>query len=183
MASLELPGSDYVRAGLEDLARGIESMPALLVSIGAPRLRRLGFMVETPIPSPEHRLYELLSESYPDGAHSRYNTLVRRLVSFERAAECALADADRVRRFMKAFGLEAPTETRVYLAGGATAVLLGWRPTTIDVDIKIVPRTDTLLHAIPWIKRKPQHQRRTRLPRRLHPGAVWLGRAEPLHRA
>lgn len=84
-----LPGDEYVRAGLEDLARGIESMPALLVSIGAPRLRRLGFAVENPIPSPEHRLYELLRKSDPDSAHARYNALIRRLVSFERAAECA----------------------------------------------------------------------------------------------
>ncbi|MGH2371855.1 MAG: hypothetical protein ACRDIC_00030 [bacterium] len=84
-----LPGGDYIRTGLEDLARGVESVPALLVSIGAPRLRRLGFVVENPIPSPEHRLYELLRQTDPDGAHSRYNALIRRLVSFERAAECA----------------------------------------------------------------------------------------------
>lgn len=85
----ELPGSDLIRAGLEDLARNTESIPALLVSIGAPRLRRLGFVIESPIPSPEHRLYELLQRSDPDSAHSRYNSLIRRLVSFERAAECA----------------------------------------------------------------------------------------------
>lgn len=64
-------------------------MPALLVSIGAPRLRRLGFPLAKPIPLPELRLYELLHQSDPDSAHSRYNALVRRLVSFERAAECA----------------------------------------------------------------------------------------------
>ncbi|MGH2372197.1 MAG: hypothetical protein ACRDIC_01780, partial [bacterium] len=89
MESEALPGDEYVRAGLNDLARGIESVPALLVSIGAPRLRRLGFAVENPIPSPEHRLYQLLLESDRDGAHSRYNALIRRLVSFERAVECA----------------------------------------------------------------------------------------------
>jgi len=89
MISQDLPGSDYVRVGLKDLTRGVESIPALLVSIGAPRLRRLGFTIENPIPSPEHRLYELLRESDPDGAHSQYNALIRRLVSFERAAECA----------------------------------------------------------------------------------------------
>jgi len=64
----------------------------------------------------------------------------------------ALADADRIRRFMKALGAEAHTETRVYFTGGATAVLFDWRSTTIDVDIKIVPETDTLLRAIPRIK-------------------------------
>jgi len=83
-----LPGSDLIAAGLEDLSRGIHSIPALLVSIGAPRLRRLGYHLPNPIPDPEHRLYDLLHEADPDAAHSRYNALVRRLVSFERAAEC-----------------------------------------------------------------------------------------------
>jgi hypothetical protein len=40
------------------------------------------------ISSPEHRLYEKLAEIGSDSAHSRYNALVRRLVSFESAAEC-----------------------------------------------------------------------------------------------
>ena len=83
-----LPGSDLIAAGLEDLSRGAHSIPALLVSIGAPRLKRLGFQIPDPIPDPEHRLYDLLHEADPDAAHSRYNALVRRLVSFERAAEC-----------------------------------------------------------------------------------------------
>jgi len=84
-----LPGAELVRNGLEDLSRGVESVPALLVSIGAPRLRRIGLRVpETTFPEPEHRLYELLSRTDPDSAHSRYNALIRRLVSFERAAEC-----------------------------------------------------------------------------------------------
>jgi len=83
------PGGDLVREGLVDLSRGIESIPALLVSIGAPRLRQIGMAVpETPIPEPEHRLYALLAKTDPDSAHSRYNALIRRLVSFERAAEC-----------------------------------------------------------------------------------------------
>ncbi len=84
-----LPGGDLVREGIEDLSRGIESAPALLVSIGAPRLRRIGIPIpETVFSEPEHRLYELLARSDVDSAHSRYNALVRRLVSFERAAEC-----------------------------------------------------------------------------------------------
>lgn len=84
-----LPGFDLVETGLVDLARGVESEAALLVSIGAPRLRRLGIPVGAAFDSPEHRLYELLCNEDPDGAHSRYNALIRRLVSFERAAECA----------------------------------------------------------------------------------------------
>lgn len=86
-----LPGGDLIRQGLDDLAQGHESEASLLVLIGAPRLRRLGIevpVVETPGIT-EHRLYERLARLDPDGAHSRYNALIRTLVSFERAAECA----------------------------------------------------------------------------------------------
>lgn len=84
-----LPGQDFIEVGLTDLQRGRESVPALLVSIGAPRLRRLGVRLPVTIPSPEERLYDLLALEDPDAAHGRYNALIRRLVSYERAAECA----------------------------------------------------------------------------------------------
>ena len=83
-----LPGADIVEEGIEDLRCGRETRAALLVSIGAPRLRRLGFSIPDIIESPEHKLYFRLQETDPDSAHSRYNALIRRLVSFERAAEC-----------------------------------------------------------------------------------------------
>ncbi len=89
MAKTEFPGEDLIRAGLDDLARGTESVPAVLVSIGAPRLVRLGYSIPHPIEEPERRLYELLHEADPATAHSRFNAFIRRLVSFERAAECA----------------------------------------------------------------------------------------------
>lgn len=63
-----------------------------------------------------------------------------------------LADADRIRRFMAALGRQADQDARVYLTGGATAVLMGWRASTIDVDIKIVPDIDRLFRTIPVIK-------------------------------
>jgi hypothetical protein len=44
----------------------------------------------------------------------------------------------------------------VYLTGGATAVLHGWRTSTVDVDIKIVPDTDRVLRAIPALKERLQ---------------------------
>jgi hypothetical protein len=85
-----LPGGDLVQAGIDDLARGVESIPALLVSIGADRLGRAGLAVPAPVlASPERRLYDLLAKDDPDAAHSRYNALIRRLVSCERALECA----------------------------------------------------------------------------------------------
>lgn len=84
------PGEDIILQGLSDLSEGLETMPSLLVSIGAPRLRRLGFDIPSNVfPSPEHRLYALLAADNSNAAHSRYNALIRRLVSFERAAECA----------------------------------------------------------------------------------------------
>jgi hypothetical protein len=93
-----LPGADLVRAGLRDIEAGVESVAALLVLVGAPRLRRLGFDVPDDTPYfPEDRLYALLSEEFGNAAHSRYNALIRTLVSFERAAECA-ATASRASR-------------------------------------------------------------------------------------
>ena len=84
-----LPGEDLVQQGVADLARGLETIPGLLVAIGAPRLRRLGVSLPDVLPEgPEHQLYALLSATDGDNAHSRYNALIRRLVSFEQAAEC-----------------------------------------------------------------------------------------------
>ncbi len=85
---LDLPGANLIEKWIADLERETESIEALLASIGARRLTQLGFRVPSPIPSPEHRLYAVLAAREGDGAHSRYNALVRRLVSFERAAEC-----------------------------------------------------------------------------------------------
>ena len=85
----ELPGADLVERGLADLRAREESIEALLVSIGAPRLAGLGYDVTGAIDAPEKRLYERLAADGEDAAHSRYNALVRRLVSFERAAACA----------------------------------------------------------------------------------------------
>lgn len=42
--------------------------------------------------------------------------------------------------------------TTVYLTGGATAVLLGWRDATVDVDIKVVPDDGSLLRQISLLK-------------------------------
>jgi hypothetical protein len=85
-----LPGGELIARGLRDLAAGVESVESLVVLTGAPRLRRLGFAVPDDTPYyPEDRLYARLAEKHGDGAHSQYNALIRTLVSFERAAECA----------------------------------------------------------------------------------------------
>jgi hypothetical protein len=84
-----LPGAELIEAGLADLACHVESVPALLVAIGAPRLRQLGIAVPETLHNPEHRLYALLAQHDSDSAHGRYNALIRRLVSYERALACA----------------------------------------------------------------------------------------------
>jgi hypothetical protein len=89
MVSHCLPGEDLIADGIRDLGARARTAAALLVSIGAPRLRQLGYAVPDPFPDPEHALYLLLARERSATAHSRYNALVRRLVSFERAAACA----------------------------------------------------------------------------------------------
>ncbi len=63
-----------------------------------------------------------------------------------------LADSARIEQFMRELGRAASVDGRVYLTGGATAVLYGWRDTTIDVDIKLIPDRDEILREIPRLK-------------------------------
>jgi hypothetical protein len=63
-----------------------------------------------------------------------------------------LADAAHIEQFMRALGRAAKVEGRIYLTGGATAVLQGWRASTIDVDVKLIPDQDELLREIPKLK-------------------------------
>jgi len=87
----DLPGGEMLAQGMEDLRRGTDSVPALLVLIGAPRLQQLEFDVPRAAPNdplPEHRLYERLANEHGNAAHSRYNALLRTLTSFTRAAAC-----------------------------------------------------------------------------------------------
>lgn len=83
------PGGELIAKGLADILAGeTDTIESLLVMIGAERLRRAG--IDVPAvdrPSPEHALYAALADS--PNAHSRYNALLRRLVSFEHSVECA----------------------------------------------------------------------------------------------
>jgi len=95
----DLPGADLLARGLADLYLGKASENALLVSIAGPRLRGLGLevpelpkrVVDGAVESYEHRLYDLLSDQDRARAHSRYNAVLRRMVSYARAAEHASA--------------------------------------------------------------------------------------------
>lgn len=62
--------------------------------------------------------------------------------------------AKRLRAFMRAIAAGAREPGRIYLTGGASAVLRGWRDSTVDIDIKIVPENDRILRAIPDLKER-----------------------------
>ena len=68
----------------------------------------------------------------------------------------ALTDGNRIREFMAALGREARGETRVYFTGGVCAVLEGWRASTIDADIRMVPERDELFRAVAILKERLQ---------------------------
>ena len=63
-------------------------------------------------------------------------------------------DRERLERLIAALGREGRAAARVYFTGGATALLLGWRTSTIDVDLRIEPDSDPLLRALPQIKER-----------------------------
>jgi len=84
-----LPGEDLITQGLRDLEQGAETIESLLVSMSAPQLRALGLVVAAPFDEPELRLYRRLATQHGAAAHSQYNALVRRIVSYQRAAACA----------------------------------------------------------------------------------------------
>lgn len=86
----DLPGAHLIRQGLADIAGNRETIAACLVQIGSPKLKRCGLPLNTPDEmalDADHRLYHLLGREHGDEAHSRYNSLLRELVSFERALE------------------------------------------------------------------------------------------------
>jgi hypothetical protein len=61
-------------------------------------------------------------------------------------------NAERLERFMQEVGRTSKKNARIYLVGGATAVLLGWRQTTIDIDLKLIPELNEVLKALPELK-------------------------------
>ena len=64
--------------------------------------------------------------------------------------------ADTLNLFMKALAAAVNTPSRIYLVGGATSVLFGWRTSTIDIDLKIIPESDEILRSLPQLKEQLQ---------------------------
>jgi hypothetical protein len=61
-------------------------------------------------------------------------------------------DAARARTFLEALSRATTQPTTVYLVGGATAVMVGWRASTIDLDIVLEPEDEGALRALPRLK-------------------------------
>jgi hypothetical protein len=61
-------------------------------------------------------------------------------------------DETRLRELARRLGRVAAAPTRIYLTGGATAVLEGWRGSTVDVDMRLEPDLDGLLRELPALK-------------------------------
>jgi hypothetical protein len=66
------------------------------------------------------------------------------------------ADAERIERLARELGRAVPMGTKMFLTGGATAVLEGWRPSTVDVDVRFEPDDDAALRAIAELKERLQ---------------------------
>ena len=64
--------------------------------------------------------------------------------------------AEAIGRFMKALGRTGKANARIYFVGGVSAVLFGWRESTIDIDLKMVPEAGAILKALPDLKERLQ---------------------------
>ncbi len=62
------------------------------------------------------------------------------------------ANPTKVRRLMRELGRSAQGPGRVYLVGGASALVEGWRDTTVDVDLKLDPEPAGIFEAIGRLK-------------------------------
>jgi len=83
------PGGSLVAEGLADFTAGNTTPAACLISIASPRLLRHGILKccgQDILPEAELVLYETLCQQ-PGDAYSRYNSLLRELVSFEHALD------------------------------------------------------------------------------------------------
>ena len=63
-----------------------------------------------------------------------------------------LADKARLESFCAALGRGVKSPGRIFLVGGASAILHGWRDTTIDIDLKALPEPAGLFESIQSLK-------------------------------
>ncbi|WP_050897209.1 hypothetical protein [Patulibacter medicamentivorans] len=62
-------------------------------------------------------------------------------------------DVERIRALAVVLSRATRTETVLYLTGGATAVIEGWRASTVDIDLRLEPDSDEVMKALVQAKR------------------------------
>jgi hypothetical protein len=89
-----LPGENLILKGLADLAEGRHTIETCLVRIASNRLARAGILFPGGLSAEnaELDLYALLAP-FGNDAHSKYNALIRELISFEQALDHRLTCA------------------------------------------------------------------------------------------
>jgi hypothetical protein len=95
----DLPGAELLTEALDPSRATAVTISSCLLSMARTRLERAGLVVPEGggrVAEPELTLYRLLRSEGGD-AFSRYNGLIRRLVSFERAWEKRAVGSERER--------------------------------------------------------------------------------------
>jgi hypothetical protein len=87
--------------------------------------------------------YQAVAVREAGGAIWTYQILSARL-----SAVRGLVSAHKLHRFMDSLGSACKGPGCVYLVGGATSVLMGWRESTVDIDIKLEPEPSGAFDAI-----------------------------------
>lgn len=64
----------------------------------------------------------------------------------------ALVDPGKLEKLMEALGRACRGPGRIYFTGGASALLVGWRESTVDVDLKLDPEPAGAFEAIARLK-------------------------------
>ena len=63
-------------------------------------------------------------------------------------------DPQKIEQLMKALGREARGSGCIYFTGGASALLIGWRSSTVDIDIRLDPEPPGIFQAIAKLKQE-----------------------------
>jgi hypothetical protein len=63
-------------------------------------------------------------------------------------------DPQKIKQLMQALGREAQGSGCIYFTGGASALLIGWRSATVDIDIRLDPEPPGIFQAIAKLKQE-----------------------------
>lgn len=61
-------------------------------------------------------------------------------------------DGEKILRLLEDLGNSCRGPGSVYITGGSSAVVLGWRQATIDVDLKFFPEPEGIFESLPGLK-------------------------------